>query len=117
MSDSTWRCLVIDQGQISVRHIPARLEGIQQAVQGYIELVTQLRLSDTTGIDVYCNEEGKLHHMPPNCMHYNDCLVGPVVVLGANPSTGETISLEPDWDQHVKLVQYGSDILPTLLLS
>ena len=58
-------------------HIEDKLEALQGAVGGYIEVVPMRR--DTA---LVCNEEGKLMGMPFNFGFRGDAIVGPVLILG-----------------------------------
>lgn len=74
------------------------LEGLQGLVGGYIEKVGSLPFSDELVIDVYCNEEGMMHGLPSNRLVYIPSrgtfpVLGPIVLAGANPQTGENVSL------------------------
>ena len=53
------------------------LEGLQAAVNGYIETVT---IADD--VVVICNEEGRIRNMPYNCELCGIDFVGPIVIAG-----------------------------------
>ena len=68
------------------------LETLQQAVDGLIEF---LPLDSSKGIDLMCNEEGKLIGLEPNRRVGNDVIVGTFYVLKCNYE-GECCSLNDE---------------------
>lgn len=71
------------------------LEALQQFVGGYIEMI---QLTDDEDVDIVINEEGKLYGLPVNkyVIHEGriiDALMGDLIIVGANPDTGETVSV------------------------
>lgn len=69
------------------------LENLQKAVGGYIDMVHV-----TSNVDIVLNDEGKLDGLPFNIyLIYKgsvvDFVVGDILIVGANNSTGETIGL------------------------
>jgi hypothetical protein len=73
---------------------PPTLEEMQKLVGGYVELITNYGVWDEQGphpAQIYCNEDGKRLELPANPLateyvrilfpHFNDLLVGTVVVL------------------------------------
>lgn len=67
---------------------------LQAEVGGYIELVGFADIGK--GIDLFCNEEGKLNGLEPNLdLRPLDVLVGPVVAL-AHTRSGDSKGLTPE---------------------
>lgn len=91
-------------GENEIKHVVLEgeeLAGLQGLVGGYIEKVGSLEYDDHTVIDVMINEEGMLHHLPSNRLVYipgrgQFPVLGPIVLVGANPHTGESVSLDVD---------------------
>ena len=75
-----------------VAEIENSLESYQKLVGGLIECID---MPNTNGIDIILNEEGKLNGMAPNVFlpEYYDCIMGPIVVVGFNPSRGNHLGL------------------------
>lgn len=75
-----------------VTKIDNSLENYQKIVGGFIECID---IPHATNIDIILNEEGKLNKMAPNIFlpEYDDCIMGPIVVVGFNPSRGSHIGL------------------------
>lgn len=74
-------------------YITSSLEGLQEAVGGYIEIV---HLCDDCHI--LCNEEGKLIGLEPNRVFGNDVIVGNMYVIKIDEE-GDIVSL---YDEDVK---------------
>jgi hypothetical protein len=79
-----------------------RLEDMQKAVDGWIELVP---LSDNPGVTIYCNEEGKVRGLPVNRLatmfadnwrSWLDPLCGDVLVLGPIDRSGNDTDVMPE---------------------
>lgn len=66
------------------------LEAFQEAVGGYIEVVTFAQ-----GCCLICNEEGRLHHLPYNVTFLGHDFVGTVLVVGVKGD--EFCSLKASW--------------------
>ncbi|MDO4501387.1 MAG: DUF3846 domain-containing protein [Erysipelotrichaceae bacterium] len=71
------------------------LESLQSFVGGYIEMI---QLTEDEDVDIVINEEGKLLGLDANRILMRngqivDVLVGDLIVVGANPNTGETVSV------------------------
>lgn len=75
-----------------VTEIENSLESYQKIVEGRIECID---MPNTNGIDIILNEEGKLNGMAPNIFlpEYSDCIMGPIVIVGFNPSRGNHLGL------------------------
>lgn len=74
------------------------LAALQEAVGGFIESV----VCPWPDASLYVNEEGKLNGLPPNPVAsamahqvegFDDVLVGPAVLIGFDPGSGEEIDL------------------------
>jgi len=72
---------------------PPSLEDLQKAVGGYLEVVPHFEKFGGEWAMMFCNEEGKLHHLPPNpfamtltsdLFRANDYLVGDVVIISGD---------------------------------
>ena len=77
---------------------PGHLDGLQEAVGGWIEYVPTEQ-----DVTVYCNEEGKIEGLPPNpvatamfgqMLMQHDYLAGDVVVVGAQDEEGNDTDLD-----------------------
>ncbi|MCI1261823.1 MAG: DUF3846 domain-containing protein [Tetrasphaera jenkinsii] len=79
-----------------VKDIAGDLNSLQAEVGGWIEAVA----TEAEDISVYCNEEGKIEGLPVNpntdaiqaleiVLSPGDFIVGPLVVTGFDPETGE----------------------------
>ncbi len=75
-----------------VAEIENSLESYQKIVGGRIECID---IPNTENIDIILNEEGKLDNLAPNVFlpEYEDCVMGPIVVVGVNPRQGRHIGL------------------------
>lgn len=73
-----------------VSRIPESLAGMQKIVGGYIELFK----TTESGIDLFCNEEGKLIDLEPNRYfpELGDIICGPIVAIG-HDGEGASVSL------------------------
>lgn len=73
-----------------VSFITDSLRGMQETVGGCIELFE----STESGIDYFCNEEGKLLSLPPNryLPERGDIICGTILAIGADPE-GASVSL------------------------
>ena len=72
-----------------VRH---DLKTMQCIVGGLIEHISYPKLN---GVDIWCNEEGKLLNLEPNIHmpEYQDDIVGTIFISACNIINGETISV------------------------
>jgi uncharacterized protein (DUF736 family) len=70
--------------------IPNSLEALQGLVGGDIE---SLHLFD--GVCLICNEEGKIHNLPPNRLVRGDVIVGDFFLTTANED-GDYVDLTPE---------------------
>ena len=68
-----------------------KLEAMQKLVGGYIEI-----LEIAEGLDLVCNEEGKLDGLKPNHVVGDDIIVGDFFVTRVDYKTGEHISITDD---------------------
>ena len=75
-----------------VTEIENSLESYQKIAGGLIECID---MPNTKGIDIILNEEGKLYGLAPNVFlpEYNDCVMGPIVIVGFNQSRGNHLGL------------------------
>ncbi|MBD5091849.1 MAG: DUF3846 domain-containing protein [Clostridiales bacterium] len=75
-----------------VTEIENSLESYQKIVGGRIECVD---MPKAKGIDIILNEEGKLDGLAPNVFlpEYDDCIMGPIVVVAFNPQRGNHLGL------------------------
>lgn len=92
------------------------LNELQKRVGGYIELIPQ----DRDDVTVYCNEQGKIEGLAPNpratvafgrYLQEGDLLVGPVIITGHDPETGDLTDLPEDVQETFRLIireVYGS---------
>ena len=69
--------------------IQNELNALQKAVKGYIEFYPV-----TSGINIICNEEGKINGMDGNRLVGKEIICGDFLIVGDN-GMGETISLTP----------------------
>lgn len=82
---------------------------LQKTVGGYVEKIT-LSLPEGGSVDMWLNDEGKLHGLPRNGLaesiatatgwsgeEYGDWIAGPVVIAGFDAETGETVTTPRDW--------------------
>lgn len=107
------RAIVIgaDGGNETVE-IGGNWRALSKYVGGYIEAVH----STDARITLWCNEEGKLQHLPANVVatflwwslnesaQWHDVLCGDVVVTGGTGSDGETLGL--DDEQHAVITRW-----------
>ena len=87
----------------------ASLEDMQAHVGGYIEYVS-LSPGATQDIAVVCNEEGKLTKLEPclmNPVDPNDVIVGPVLFVGSDMTTGESRAITQDEADALGLLPSG----------
>lgn len=97
--------LVKPQTPPAVVFMENRLENLQEAVGGYIDM---LNLFDDD-VDIILNDEGKLIGLPPNkILMYNgkviDMLSGNLLITGVDKNTGDTISIPEDKiDKYLKI--------------
>ena len=68
--------------------IESGLKSLQGLVGGMIEMPSMC-----DGVDMVCNEEGKLIGLVPNLIMPYDILVGTIVFIGVDYETGESRSL------------------------
>lgn len=88
------RVVVAEVGKApEAREIDGSLESFQKIVGGYIEAVRRVGLPQ--GMDLFVNEEGRLHGMPFNRYVAGFDLLGPIVIA-ASDDEGETTSLSDD---------------------
>lgn len=86
---SKYICVICKPGQLpELCEIDASLEGMQKAVGGYLELF----YATESGLDFFCNEEGKLIDLPFNKFFFGDYIAGNILVASHNDE-GETVSL------------------------
>lgn len=69
--------------------IQNELHALQKAVKGYIEYYPV-----ASGINIICNEEGKINGMEGNRLVGNEIICGDFLIVG-DDGYGETISLTP----------------------
>lgn len=93
------RVIVKEPGKPPVdKDIPNTLEALQQAVDGYIECVTEAK-----DLVIICDEEGWLRMKRPNCEVLGNPFVGTILLVGAKgeeftdcPITAEELN-SPPW--------------------
>lgn len=107
------RAVIVRNGALELVTItPAdvTLEYMQGIVGGYIEIADQFPAGKVM-IQVWCNEEGKLRNLPLNVLRRDgEPLVGTLLVLAGDHSSGDTLPLtlaEAQRVQLVKLVHVG----------
>ena len=77
-----------------VTYISDKLENLQKYVGGNIEIVE----IGSKGAVMICNEEGKIHGLPCNCIIPNDYLVGEIIVFGTKGDEFDDIPItRPEW--------------------
>jgi hypothetical protein len=95
----------------------ASLRTLQEAVGGYIEalpLPEFIKGSDRA--TCYINEEGKLEGLPFNGratdflvpgvgLFWGDVIVGPMVVVGFNPNTGNHADVPPAIESRIRIIE------------
>ena len=87
------RVLKVAPGEVPVPFtLKNTLEGMQEAVGGWIELIP---IDLERGIDILCNEEGKLIGLPGNRRIGHDIIVGTFYVLKTDDE-GECCSLSAE---------------------
>lgn len=99
------RTLVLEKVEAET---PLTLEYMQSIVGGYIEIAERFGVGKMTPLEVYCNEEGKLMGLPLNVFRLDgEPLVGTLLIVTDNPSTGDTIPLTLEEAQRVQLLGVG----------
>lgn len=74
------KVIVKEPGKVPViKDIPNTLQALQEAVGGYIEVVTIM-----SDMAVICDEEGRLKGKEPNCSICNIEFVGTVLLVGVD---------------------------------
>lgn len=102
------RSLVIPvAGSLYYLDLPIRhsgLDALQQAVEGYVEMIRLPRFVDPDGsAAAFINEEGK-YTQPPNMratdfmvpgvgLFWGDHIAGPMVLVGVDSTTGENVDV------------------------
>lgn len=87
-------------GPVEVRDLNG-YQDYNEAVGGYIEALGS-PFADHPKVTVYINEEGKIHNLPRNelatramlnsgLIATDDYIVGPAIVVGFDPGTGEDL--------------------------
>ena len=101
----TRRVVIVEPGKLpAVTFIEDSLEGMQKAVGGYIELFE----TTASGIDLFCNDEGKLTNMEMNRYfpELQDIICGPILVIG-HDEEGSSVSLTDEQiEEAVELFTY-----------
>lgn len=86
--------VIYPTGEITIK-TPEGLEEFKELVGGYIQYLPYPERED---VACYINEEGKLQNLPLNeqaskimspVLFDDDCIVGPMIVIGFDPDTGE----------------------------
>ncbi len=80
------------------KEIENTLENMQQIVGGLIQCI---EMPGMKNVDLFVNEEGKLDSLQGNFWlpEYEDCVVGTCFIVGYNPQTGDSVSLD---DKQIK---------------
>ena len=74
-------------------YVSDNLENLQRIVKGPIETVYVRE-----DLVIVCNEEGKIHGLPCNCIIPNDYLVGEIIVFGTKGDEFDDIPItRPEW--------------------
>ena len=87
----TKRVVIVEPGKLpAVSFIEDSLEAMQKTVGGYIELFE----TTESGIDLFCNDEGKLTGMEMNRFfpEVQDIVCGPILAVG-HDEEGASVSL------------------------
>jgi hypothetical protein len=96
MKNETIEVVVVRPGEEpKVETIPAELEGFQAAVGGgYVQCVPL----DHLGVDLWCDEEGKLKGLPPNrhLAEISDTVCGTFFLSGGADEEGHTLGIPPE---------------------
>jgi hypothetical protein len=74
-----------------VETVDTDLKTMQSLVGGYIECL-QLDGSENRGIDLWCNEEGRISALPPNRKVFDQFIHGDFFIA-AHDDEGETVGL------------------------
>ena len=82
--------------------IEDNLKNLQNAVGGYIETFTIT--TDRGRIVVICDEEGRMKDKERNCTLFGNTFVGDIVIVGADPVTGNFKDLPFDYQELKKLL-------------
>ena len=88
-------------GEIEEVYVEPSLGSLQDLVGGLIEFVP---FPGIKGVDIMLNEEGKIHGMKGNFFipHYDDCIVGPAVILAHDRNKDKYLDLT---DTQIKKVK------------
>jgi hypothetical protein len=93
------------------------LRTLQEAVGGFIEALPLPEfITGADGATCYINEEGKLEGLPFNGratdflvpgvgLFWGDAIVGPMVVVGFDPTSGEHRDIPPAVEARVRLIE------------
>lgn len=104
---ATYTVVICKPGEMPlIQKIDASLKGMQDAVQGYIELF----LTTETGLDFFCNDEGKLIGLPFNRFFSNDFIAGNILVA-SHDDEGNTVSLTESQALEAVLMLLGPKII------
>jgi hypothetical protein len=97
--------VVLAPGQTpEVKTIPNTLEGLQGCLNGgYLEAYYPAELA-SLGLHIYCDEEGLLKGLTPNCFLGGQLIHGPVILTKVDQE-GEQVSLT------IKEIKAGSKVL------
>ncbi len=90
----TKRIVIVEPGKLpEVSFIDGSLEAMQKVVGGYIELFE----TTESGIDLFCNDEGKLANLEMNRFfpEFRDIICGPILAIG-HDGEGASVSLTDD---------------------
>lgn len=105
------KVVILNPGQEPfAQEIEDTLESKQKLVGGYIEYVPLLGDRGKGGLELVCNEEGKIHGLEPNRTLVDeigrvyDVTCGTCFVTKTNEETGEAVSLSDDDVYHAKRV-------------
>lgn len=85
-------------GEVGVRNVSPEYQSLQDLVGGLIEIPFISEKLMENNIDIIINEEGKLLGLTPQIAIMNrgkivDIICGPVVFIGAERETGNSVSL------------------------
>lgn len=83
--------------QVEFVNTTGELKELQNIVGGYVET-----FPFKNGIRCWCNEEGKIHNLPPNFYFCGDCIVG--TVFFSRDDDCDIASLTSDDCAYLKLI-------------
>ena len=80
-----------------IQLIENELKPLQELVGGYIEIAARYPAEDgVLELDIFCNEDGlRLELRPNRVLETGQLLVGTIIAVKGDPTTGEQVTLTP----------------------